>query len=529
MPRNYKKEMEWEKSKYERFVAKIDKELGLKFTKVSGGTTTVYDGCVVCNENTDEITASGIALKANRKIVAKHIGSNAFELGDWVYIEGWGYALVADTGGFYKESDPYHLDCFVGREGDIVTDGASHGGAGDELCLNQKNTPACGVKTYEREPGNLENIDIYIIKPEDIPSELLNGELDTVVTSDDDSNSNKNDNTDLGSVSDTSEFNEKDNDYYGILELDSEINRVDIINSKPSKYLEYLKKGTQYSNHVGYSRAYLTFAYSTLRRLFDDYFGETKTVPFAYGVSLGYQTYTESNELNAGSYNQYDISTGNSSNVIEGNIPTIPGSVQVPSGLGLVHTWTIWNHVNEDTNPESTWPEGTEQANLILYLTNNNERSLHGELAGNITANSKHMVCYGEWLATAMVSELGGTQGNPEKRLKVGDFVFIIQDNGTFYPVILTDTKVQFTPTTWDSTPANEWGHDNGECMVEFQGYTSSWQVVPDSPSEFNHYISQVYLVGNVYEDTNGYLNDLDKAAKDAGLDPQNMIRPKSM
>ena len=31
MPRNYKKEMEWEKSKYERFVAKIDKELGLKF------------------------------------------------------------------------------------------------------------------------------------------------------------------------------------------------------------------------------------------------------------------------------------------------------------------------------------------------------------------------------------------------------------------------------------------------------------------------------------------------------------------
>ena len=31
MPRNYKKEGEWEKEKYEKFYAKIDKELGQKF------------------------------------------------------------------------------------------------------------------------------------------------------------------------------------------------------------------------------------------------------------------------------------------------------------------------------------------------------------------------------------------------------------------------------------------------------------------------------------------------------------------
>lgn len=41
------------------------------------------------------------------------------------------------------------------------------------------------------------------------------------------------------------------------------------------------------------------------------------------------------------------------------------------------------------------------------------------------------MVCYGECLASAMVHELGGTQGKPEKILNEGDFVFIIQDNGT--------------------------------------------------------------------------------------------------
>ncbi len=46
----------------------------------------------------------------------------------------------------------------------------------------------------------------------------------------------------------------------------------------------------------------------------------------------------------------------------------------MPDGLGKVHTWTIWNHVNEQYNPESTWTAGTSQAKLILHLTNNNER-----------------------------------------------------------------------------------------------------------------------------------------------------------
>ena len=329
------------------------------------------------------------------------------------------------------------------------------------------------------------------------------------------------------SQTDTSseKFNVQDLNYYNFLETTDYINLIDIMNSHSDNYLEYLKKSARYSPHVGYTRSFLTFSYSQLKRLFKQYF-ENGKVPYIYGESLGYDTYTESNEIKAGKVNQ--VSINNNSGAISGNIATIPGAVQVPDGLGKVHTWTIWNHVNEQYNPESTWPASSNQGKLILHLTNNNERSLHGELSGDITANSKRMVCYGEWLASAMVSELGGTQGNPEKKLQVGDFVFIIQDNGTFYPVILTDTKVQFNATYYDPNPANEWGHDNGQTMVEFQGYTSSWRDVPSTPEEFNHYIKQVYVVGNVYTNPE-YLNDIEKAAKDVGLDPANLINPKTM
>lgn len=695
---------------------KTPDELGLKYEKVEGCSTTNYDACRVCCETTTPRFCTGLDAIPGRKVVARWIKDSFVEYGDWVYIEGWGYALVADCGGFTGvASDKYHLDCFVGQEGDIQDDGKGTYSALKRKCINWKSV-------YERTPGNMQDTTIYVIKAEDIPEELLEGNGDSST-----SNTSTSNKTSLDSVEDflfigdsltvglntygnldeahvigvgasqaknwlnylngksdsfvsknfknvslpsanevngvcvalginslciysswstdnvvenamnamkgvlekleekypgkpiyaqrvfpiepkiyydvprtnqlVNEYNEAlmaycqekgynyidatneyidengllaesksvdgihfkeyktwsnnirdailngtssvtssgsanfsstDHDYYKILELDGEINRVDIINSKPSNYLEYLKKGTEYSEHVGYSRAQLTFGYSTLRRLFDDYFGDKKVVPYAYGGTLGFSTYTGKSEIKSGTYNMYDNSASLGPNVISGNIDTIPGAVQVPAGLGKVHTWTIWNHVNEQYNPESTWPKGSNQANLILHLTNNNERSLHGELSGNITANSKRMVCYGEWLASAMVAELGGTQGNPAKKLNVGDFIFIIQDNGTFYPVILTDTKVQFKVTKWDPNPANEWGHQKGTCMVEFQGHTSSWRDVPNTPEVFDHYISQVYVVGNVYT-TPEYLNDIEKAAKDVGLNPENMINPKTM
>lgn len=120
--------------------------------------------------------------------------------------------------------------------------------------------------------------------------------------------------TSSNSNADSVEFTDIDKKYYNQLEIDNEINKVDLMNSKPSEYLEYLSKGTEYSNHVGYTRAYLTFSYSALKRLFSDYFNETNEVPFAYGSSLGYKTFTASNSLKASKYNS-DSGTSSSGQV----------------------------------------------------------------------------------------------------------------------------------------------------------------------------------------------------------------------
>ena len=96
------------------------------------------------------------------------------------------------------------------------------------------------------------------------------------------------------------DFDGKDIEYYRLLQADNEINRVDMMNARPENYLRYLKKGKQYSNHVGYPRGYTIFSYSELKRLFDEKF-QSKKLPFVYGESLGYEMYKpESYELDAG-------------------------------------------------------------------------------------------------------------------------------------------------------------------------------------------------------------------------------------
>ncbi len=114
----------------------------------------------------------------------------------------------------------------------------------------------------------------------------------TNTTTDSTTQTNTNTSTDLSS------FTNSDDDYYAILETDNEINRVDLVNSKSSNYLNYLLNGEQYSNHVGYSRAYLTYSYSELDDRLEKYF-EDGTLPYFYGVSLGYSTYFESNYIDS--------------------------------------------------------------------------------------------------------------------------------------------------------------------------------------------------------------------------------------
>ena len=114
-------------------------------------------------------------------------------------------------------------------------------------------------------------------------------------------------------VSGLEEFDYNDRDYYKLLKVDNAINRVDMANAKPENYLQYMRKGSQYSNHVGYSRGYLVYGYGELKRLFRKYFENNSTLPFVYGSSLGYDTYTAERVLDAGTFeiNGESASSGN--------------------------------------------------------------------------------------------------------------------------------------------------------------------------------------------------------------------------
>ena len=320
-------------------------------------------------------------------------------------------------------------------------------------------------------------------------------------------NNSKVDTSGLGS------FTGEDMNYYKFLKNTSVINRVDLANSKPENYLQYLRKGSQYSNHVGYSKGFLAFGYDELRKLFKEQFKNKFTLPFAYGSSLGYNTYDAEYVMDAGEFNIQGSEVG----VINDSAPCL---VDVPQGLGKVHTYTAY-----DSTGNGSWKD--EPAELINKF-GGSITSKGGDLGGDITKNSNDFVGIGDWYAVAMVKEFGGVQGSPQMVINHGDLMFIIQDDGSFFPVILFDVKQQSWNNSSDHNPANEWGHNNGQCIVEFEmwGLSSAHDEASNVEPRFKHYITQVYRVGNIYNKPE-WLHDVDAAAKQANLDPEKMIKFK--
>ena len=317
------------------------------------------------------------------------------------------------------------------------------------------------------------------------------------------SNVTNNPNNPAVDITGLEDFLYQDENYYSLLHVDKEINRVDMANAKPENYLQYMQKGNQYSNHVGYSRAYMAFGYDELKRLFRDKFGDYDTLPFVYGSSLGYKTYTAEYVMDAGTV------TGGSSN--SGGSLSITGAVEVPEGMGIYRTYTPWNNFN--------WGYGP--GDLIKHLGGRSK-----QLSGNISKSSNNFILYGDWYAIAMVREFGGSQGNPLITLDTGDMVFIVQDDGTFYGGMIADTKVQWNATSYDSNPANQWGHDGGKSMIEFEmwGLNSAYNDPGNVDNRLKHKVTQVYKIGNAYDNPQ-YLNDLEGAAKSLGLDTSKLIK----
>ncbi len=198
--------------------------------------------------------------------------------------------------------------------------------------------------------------------------------------------------------------------------------------------------------------------------------------------------------------------------------------IDIPSGLGKLHTYTRWETCG--------WTPNVNSHDLIDYLggkvTGSFYDSKRGHMVdtvtqgGKITFSSYGAVKYGDYFAVATTSTMG----------KIGDIIFGIQDDGTVIPAIIADEKSQ-EYVGWDTNPANKYGHSNGQCIMEIEASTSLVNKMKEIDtgtygnvdSRLDHYITKIVNIGSIY-DKGQYLNNLDQAVKDAGLANMQIIKP---
>lgn len=136
-------------------------------------------------------------------------------------------------------------------------------------------------------------------------------------------------------------------------------------------------------------------------------------------------------------------------------------TIYVPDGLGKYYTYMNWNTI---TNMD------TEQGRLIKTAGKNYDADGYGIVGNRYTL--------------AMTSTFG----------KIGDYVDVYMSNGRIIHGIIADEKSQ-EYTSWDNNPANKWGHENGQCIVE---WVTNWNKHDNPPSDGT--VLKVINLGNYFE-----------------------------
>ena len=130
-----------------------------------------------------------------------------------------------------------------------------------------------------------------------------------------------------------------------------------------------------------------------------------------------------------------------------GNAATITAGTEItlPSGLGKYFTFMGWQCI---TNTSSTQYKLMQESGMPF----------DSEGFGKI--NGRYVI--------ACTSTFG----------QVGDYIDFYQSNGNVLKCIIGDMKAQEV-CAWDPNPANQWGHQNGQVVVEFVVDKSMWYTSP--------------------------------------------------
>lgn len=126
---------------------------------------------------------------------------------------------------------------------------------------------------------------------------------------------------------------------------------------------------------------------------------------------------------------------------------TPQATITVPEGLGKYYTYMRWDAI---TNMD------TEQGRLIKTAGKTYDSEGYGKV--------------GDRYALAMTSTFGN----------IGDYVDVYMSNGRVIHGIIADEKSQ-EYTAWDHDPANKWGHNDGQCIVE---WVTNWTSHDNPPSD---------------------------------------------
>lgn len=119
--------------------------------------------------------------------------------------------------------------------------------------------------------------------------------------------------------------------------------------------------------------------------------------------------------------------------------------IDIPSGLGLYKTYMGWQ---------------------MVTATGSKQYQLRQETGMNF--DEEGFAKIGDRYVLACTTTYG----------QVGDCVDFVQADGTVIKGIIGDIKSQ-SVTAWDRNPANKWGHQNGQCVVEFVVDKRSWYGKP--------------------------------------------------
>lgn len=208
---------------------------------------------------------------------------------------------------------------------------------------------------------------------------------------------------------------------------------------------------SKYSNTSTGSGNY-TYSYST---------GPSGTVVYTNNFSSNLLTNADYNVPAGGKYN-YEA--------IELSLKDVDGvTVNLPAGLGSVHTYMGWQCITAVSSRQYKLRE-----------------------AAGMNFDEEGFAKIGDRYVVATTTTFGN----------VGDYIDVYQEDGTVIKCIIGDIKNQ------GDAGCTKWGHNNGQCVVEFVVDKKSWygspmHSNPGTPSchpEWNRNITKIVNKGNYFD-----------------------------